>query len=140
MECQSHKPTVEDPVTEFTRFIAQLKQISVLGIVKTGVPPGSILGPHIIIKRAHVECQSHKLTVEDPVTVEYITRFIALLKQTCKCTTGKYKDLWVFPPGSILGPLIECKSHKLTEERILLKLSILQDLLPNSNRLEYSEL
>lgn len=28
-----------------------------------------------------MECQSHKLTVEDPVTVEYITRFIATLKQ-----------------------------------------------------------
>ncbi|XP_072901882.1 proteasome subunit alpha type-7 isoform X2 [Hemitrygon akajei] len=35
----------------------------------------------IVINRARVECQSHKLTVEDPVTVEYITRFIATLKQ-----------------------------------------------------------
>ena len=83
LECQSHKLTVEDPVTVeyITRFIAQLKQIRVLGIVKTGVPPGSILGPHIIINRAHVECQSHKPNVEGPVTVEYITRFIAQLKQ-----------------------------------------------------------
>ena len=39
-----------------------------------GVPPGSILGPL-------VECQSHELTEEVPVTVEYITRFIAQLKQ-----------------------------------------------------------
>ncbi|PIK39265.1 putative proteasome subunit alpha type-7-like isoform X3 [Apostichopus japonicus] len=35
----------------------------------------------ILINRARVECQSHKLTVEDPVTVEYITRHMAQLKQ-----------------------------------------------------------
>lgn len=28
----------------------------------------------ILINRAQIECQSHKLTVEDPVTLEYITR------------------------------------------------------------------
>ncbi|ROT73623.1 Proteasome subunit alpha type-7 [Penaeus vannamei] len=28
----------------------------------------------ILVNRARVECQSHKLTVEDPVTLEYITR------------------------------------------------------------------
>ncbi|XP_015766871.1 PREDICTED: proteasome subunit alpha type-7-like [Acropora digitifera] len=35
----------------------------------------------ILVNRARIECQSHKLTVEDPVTLEYITRYIATLKQ-----------------------------------------------------------
>ena len=31
----------------------------------------------ILINKGRVECQSHKLTVEDPVTLEYITRYVA---------------------------------------------------------------
>jgi len=33
------------------------------------------------MKKARTECQSHKLTVEDPVTLEYITRYVAGMKQ-----------------------------------------------------------
>ncbi|CAG5127147.1 unnamed protein product [Candidula unifasciata] len=43
----------------------------------------------ILINRARVECQSHRLTVEDPVTVEYITQYIAQLKQRYTQSNGR---------------------------------------------------
>ncbi|XP_057291155.1 proteasome subunit alpha type-7-like [Hydractinia symbiolongicarpus] len=42
----------------------------------------------ILINAARVECQSHKLNVEDPVSLEYITRYIASLKQRYTQSNG----------------------------------------------------
>jgi len=42
----------------------------------------------ILVNAGRVECQSHKLNVEDPVSLEYITRYIASLKQRYTQSNG----------------------------------------------------
>lgn len=43
----------------------------------------------VIVDRARIECQSYKLTLEDPVTVGYISRFIANTKQRFTQSPGR---------------------------------------------------
>ncbi|CAH0696214.1 unnamed protein product [Spodoptera exigua] len=43
----------------------------------------------VLISRAQIECQSHRLTVEDPVSIEYITRYIAEMKQSYTQSNGR---------------------------------------------------
>ncbi|KAH8310817.1 hypothetical protein KR044_003092, partial [Drosophila immigrans] len=43
----------------------------------------------ILINRAQIECQSHRLNVEDPVSVEYITRYLACIKQRYTQSNGR---------------------------------------------------
>ncbi|KAK0421330.1 hypothetical protein QR680_015181 [Steinernema hermaphroditum] len=43
----------------------------------------------VLVDRARMECQSYKLTLEDPVTVGYIARFIANTKQRFTQSPGR---------------------------------------------------
>jgi len=43
----------------------------------------------ILVNRARVECQSHRLRIEDPVSLEYITRYIAEVKQRYTQSNGR---------------------------------------------------
>jgi len=43
----------------------------------------------VLVDKARIECQSHRLTVEDPVTVEYISRYIAGVQQKYTQSGGR---------------------------------------------------
>ncbi|XP_013191663.1 proteasome subunit alpha type-7-1 [Amyelois transitella] len=43
----------------------------------------------VLVSRSQIECQSYRLTVEDPVTIEYITKYIAEMKQQYTQSNGR---------------------------------------------------
>ena len=57
---------------------------SKIGLVDTHVClafAGLNADARILVDKARLEAQSHRLTVEDPVTIEYITKYIAGVQQ-----------------------------------------------------------
>lgn len=57
---------------------------SKIGLVDTHVClafAGLNADARILLDKARLEAQSHRLTVEDPVTIDYITKYIASVQQ-----------------------------------------------------------
>lgn len=67
----SPPPSLSQPLSRHS-LIAGSYICALIGLTADG---------RIIIDKGRVECQSHRLTVEDPVSVEFITRYIAAHKQ-----------------------------------------------------------
>ncbi|CAB3229860.1 unnamed protein product [Arctia plantaginis] len=73
--------TLED--TRIEKKIVVLDEHIVMGFA------GLRADARILIARAQIECQSYRLTVEDPVSVEYISRYMAEMKQHYTQSNGR---------------------------------------------------
>lgn len=71
----------------------------IIGCISSGLTADG----RVLIDKARIECQSHRLTVEDPVTVEYITRHVAGIQQVkasqCHRCTNLCFYVAIYPIG-----------------------------------------
>lgn len=69
-------------------------------------PTGLTADGRILIDKARIECQSHRLTVEDPVSIEYITKHIAGIQQVsvvCREATCAGYNMGQSAPSVVMG-------------------------------------
>lgn len=67
-----------------------VRKIAVLDSHVCLAAAGLTADARVLIDKARIECQSHRLTVEDPVSIEYITRHIAGVQQVCFLCLARY--------------------------------------------------
>ena len=74
---------------------------SKIGLVDTHVClafAGLNADARILVDKARLEAQSHRLTVEDPVTIEYITKYVAGVQQRYTQSGG----VWPFGISTLI--------------------------------------